>query len=174
MNRKHRCVSKGLKKKEARERKRGTWGQGKRRETEEEKAENILSPQMYGVLSDVHMPKTLIHSYKHTHTHARAHAHTSMQCDGHFARGRKGGGGAWAAHISNLQRGGGVYRGRRAVSWPSTKSSGERLRTNNTLGSIRVKLRSQPCDYCYQSRWIPFIGELITWHWCINPSDRAR
>lgn len=68
------------------------WGQGKRRETEEEKAANILSPQMYGVLSDVHMPKTLIHSYKHTHTHARAHAHTSMQCDGHFARGRKGGG----------------------------------------------------------------------------------
>lgn len=100
---------KRVKEKKARERKRGTWGQGKRRETEEEKAANILSPQMYGVLSDVHMPKTLIHSYKHTY--ARAHSHTHpCTATATLPEGGRGGGSMGGSHFKLAKRG-------RGLSW---------------------------------------------------------
>lgn len=69
---------------------------------------------MYGVLSDVHMPETLIHSYKHTSTHAltRTLIHTSMQCDGYFARGWRvegwRGGSMGGSHFKLAKRGRGL------------------------------------------------------------------
>jgi len=51
-------------------------GREKKKRDRERKAANVLSPQIYCVVSDVHMPKTLAHlelmeatHSTHTHTH---------------------------------------------------------------------------------------------------------
>lgn len=168
MNRKHCCFKRVKKKKKrsskrVREKKREGRGgrKKKRRKTEEEKAANVLSPQIYGVVSDVHMPKTLAHlelmeaTHSHIHKHTRMHAHTHTHthpCNATATLPEGGRGGKQERlTFQTCKEGGGAYHSRWAVSWPVTKSSRERLRTNNTLGSIQLKLCSQPCDYCYQS-----------------------
>jgi len=172
MNRKHRCVWKGLKK---RERERDVGGREKKKRDRERKAANVLSPQIYCVVSDVHMPKTLAHLELMEATHS-THTHTHTHPCNTTATLPEGGRGGKHERLTfqTCKEGGGAYHSRWAVSWPVTKSSRERLRTNNMLGSIQLKLCSRPHDYCYQSGWIQSIGELITWHQCINPSDRTH